>query len=133
MSIGQDRIPRHLMAESLTRDAEGHVLCELASVPDPSSRGFTLPWQGRALDLLLVRRDDQIAAYVNSCPHTGASLDWIPDQFLDAEGEHIQCATHGALFRLQDGYCVSGPCAGQSLTPLAVEILNGWVVVTARP
>ncbi len=112
---------------------QGFLLCELDSLSDPSSRGFSIPWQERHLDLLLVRRGHQVFAYVNSCPHTGANLDWVPDQFLAAEGKHIQCATHGALFRLQDGYCVSGPCAGQSLTPVALEILDGGVVVTAVP
>ncbi len=109
------------------------MLCELASLPDPSCLGCTIQSQGRPLDLLLLRRDDLVAAYVNSCPHTGVSLDWVPNQFLDAGGTHIQCATHGALFRLQDGYCVSGPCAGQSLKPVVVEIRDGEVVVTAVP
>jgi len=34
----------------------------------------------------------------------------------------IQCATHGALFRIRDGYCVAGPCAGQGLIPLEVKV-----------
>ena len=110
---------------------QGFLLCELDSLSDPSSRGFSIPWQGRPLDLLLVRRGHRVYAYVNSCPHTGATLDWLPDQFLDAEGAYIQCATHGALFRPQDGYCVSGPCAGQSLREVRVAIVDGWVKVTA--
>jgi nitrite reductase/ring-hydroxylating ferredoxin subunit len=31
----------------------------------------------------------------------------------------IQCATHGALFLIESGECVAGPCAGQSLQALA--------------
>jgi nitrite reductase/ring-hydroxylating ferredoxin subunit len=27
----------------------------------------------------------------------------------------IQCAHHGALFLIENGECVTGPCAGQSL------------------
>jgi len=30
----------------------------------------------------------------------------------------IQCATHGALFLIESGECIAGPCAGQSLTAL---------------
>jgi nitrite reductase/ring-hydroxylating ferredoxin subunit len=30
------------------------------------------------------------------------------------------CHQHGALYRLNDGKCVSGPCAGESLTPVTV-------------
>ena len=105
-------------------------LCLLSSLADPSSRGFSVQWQGRQLDLLLVRRGPGVYAYVNSCPHTGVTLDWLPDQFLDAEGNHIQCTTHGALFRPEDGYCVYGPCAGESLESVAVEIRDGWIELT---
>ncbi len=30
----------------------------------------------------------------------------------------IQCATHGALFLIESGECVAGPCAGQFLAAL---------------
>jgi len=30
----------------------------------------------------------------------------------------LQCATHGALFLIESGECVVGPCAGQFLQPL---------------
>ncbi|MFP6798982.1 MAG: Rieske (2Fe-2S) protein, partial [Pseudomonas sp.] len=33
----------------------------------------------------------------------------------------IQCATHGALFLIESGECVAGPCAGQSLQELAIR------------
>ena len=41
-----------------------------------------------------------------------------PDQFLDPSNSLIQCATHGALFLIENGECVAGPCAGQSLTAI---------------
>ncbi len=104
-------------------------LCPLNSLLDRSARGFSIHRQGTELELLVVREGPGIHAYVNSCPHTGATLDWVPHQFLDAEGKHIQCATHGALFRLRDGYCVFGPCAGQSLTPVPVEVVDEDVVI----
>jgi nitrite reductase/ring-hydroxylating ferredoxin subunit len=94
------------------------VLCRLADIPDPGSRGFEV--EGRAT--FLVRRGDVIAGYVNSCPHTGGPLDWVEHQFLDLERRHILCATHGALFRIEDGYCLAGPCRGKRLTPVAVTL-----------
>ena len=77
----------------------------------------------------MVRRGEHVTAFVNSCPHTGVSLNWSPHQFLDVEGEFIQCSLHGALFRLDDGYCVRGPCVGQSLHALRVTLKEGiiWV------
>jgi nitrite reductase/ring-hydroxylating ferredoxin subunit len=54
---------------------------------------------------------------VNRCPHVGTPLDWAENEFLDREGRHIVCATHGALFRIDDGRCVAGPCQGDRLEP----------------
>jgi nitrite reductase/ring-hydroxylating ferredoxin subunit len=81
------------------------------------------------LDILVVRRGDHAYGYLNSCPHTGGPLDWEPDQFLDPAREYIQCATHGALFRIADGVCVYGPCAGDRLTPVATAVEAGEVVL----
>jgi nitrite reductase/ring-hydroxylating ferredoxin subunit len=64
----------------------------------------------------------RVVAYRNSCPHTGGPLDWVPDQFLNLDGDLIQCATHDALFRIEDGVCVKGPCVGRSLTAVPVVI-----------
>ena len=53
--------------------------------------------------------------------HT-AVFRWRPDQSLDDSGSLLQCATHGALFLIESGECVAGPCAGQTLRQLdAVE------------
>ncbi len=104
-------------------------LCRLDDVADPGSRGGTLQTAQGARDVFVVRRGADVYAYVNHCPHTGSPLDWMPDQFLNLDQTLIQCATHMALFRIEDGHCVSGPCAGQRLTPLAVTVQDGWVVV----
>ncbi|WP_148053418.1 Rieske 2Fe-2S domain-containing protein, partial [Pseudomonas fluorescens] len=52
------------------------------------------------------------------CPHRGVGLEWHHDQFLDPSNSLIQCATHGALFLIEDGECVAGPCVGQALTAI---------------
>lgn len=110
----------------------GRVLCRLDELPDNGSRGFSLdgdPCQ----ELFLIRRDARVYAYRNSCPHTGAPLDWQPHQFLDVAGTHILCAGHAAQFRIDDGVCIAGPCVGARLTPLRVEVIDGAVVLTADP
>lgn len=89
-------------------------LCAADELAEGQSRGFALA----ELQLLLVRREGQVYAYQNRCPHRGIPLEWQPDQFLDASNSLIQCATHGALFLIESGECVAGPCSGQSLTPL---------------
>lgn len=89
-------------------------LCTATELPDNGSRGFNI--DGRKV--LAVRRAGQVYAYLNRCPHRGVPLEWQPDQFLDPSASLIQCATHGALFLIESGECVAGPCAGQFLASL---------------
>ena len=81
------------------------------------------------MDILVVRKGSIVYGYLNTCPHTGGPLDWVPDQFLDPAREYIQCATHAALFRITDGVCVYGPCAGDRLTPAPTAVEAGEVVL----
>lgn len=105
-------------------------LCALDAIPDPGSRGFDLELGGdRPQRVFVVRHRGRLAAYRNRCPHTGAPLEWLPDTFLDPENSFIQCAIHGALFRPEDGYCLRGPCSGQSLTALDVSVCDARVCV----
>ncbi|NWA04601.1 Rieske (2Fe-2S) protein [Pseudomonas gingeri] len=89
-------------------------LCASQILADNSSRGFEV--DGRPV--LAVRREGRVYLYQNRCPHRGIALEWQPDQFLDASASLIQCATHGALFLIESGECVAGPCVGQSLLAL---------------
>jgi len=93
-------------------------------LPEGGVREFTLP-DGESAFVL--RYGGSLFAYLNQCPHTGIELNWRPDSFLSDEGKAIQCATHGALFRPDDGYCFFGPCARESLEPLAVRVREGVV------
>ena len=87
-------------------------LCAGSDLAEAGSRGFEI--DGKML--FAVRRGGQAYVYLNRCPHRGVGLEWQPDRFLDPSNSLIQCATHGALFLIEDGECVAGPCAGQSLT-----------------
>lgn len=106
----------------MTTPGPTQPLCRLSEVPDGGSRGFELrDASGRPVRVFAVRRGDALWAYVNVCPHRGTPLDWRPHDFLDREGRHIVCATHGAVFRVEDGACIAGPCPGEQLTPLPLE------------
>lgn len=97
-------------------------LCQTNELEEYQTRGFTVEIGDDSLDFLLLKQDGEIRAYLNFCPHLGIPLNWQPDEFMSMEGTHIQCSTHGALFQLEDGYCFSGPCRGESLTPLNIKI-----------
>ncbi|MBN9508913.1 MAG: Rieske (2Fe-2S) protein [Alphaproteobacteria bacterium] len=104
------------------------ALCRLTDLPDGSARGFG-PAPGGFTGLFAVRQGDEVFVYVNACPHLGTPLDWTPDRFLAADGRYIVCATHGAEFRIADGACLRGPCLGERLERVMIEIKDGVVLV----
>jgi nitrite reductase/ring-hydroxylating ferredoxin subunit len=112
----------------------GRRLCRESKLGEGACREFSLKIKSAGsttvFRLFLVRKRGQVYAYRNRCPHTGVTLNWQPDQFLDMDGVMIQCATHGALFRISDGYCLQGPCAGQSLEAVAIEIIDDEICLT---
>ncbi|MCI0506165.1 MAG: Rieske (2Fe-2S) protein [Gammaproteobacteria bacterium] len=101
------------------------------SIAAGAAKEFTIETAQGPLELFIINTNGQFHAYKNRCPHTGVTLNWLPSQFLDIDNRYIQCSTHGALFRIQDGYCVRGPCAGASLTSLPLKIEHGtiWVEI----
>ncbi len=110
------------------RPASGTHLCDLADLTDPSAKGFRFR-QGDALfHGFVVRVGGEVRGWVDRCPHAGLPLAFTPDRYLTAAGDMILCGSHGALFR-HDGLCVGGPCAGQRLSPWAVRVEDGTVVV----
>ena len=82
--------------------------------------------------LFAVKKDDQLYLYWNRCPHLGTPLEWQEDKFLDADGALIQCSTHGARFRIEDGHCLIGPCKGKHLEAVPFHVENGQVLVEEK-
>lgn len=100
---------------------------DISDLPDHGCRGFTVNGEPG----FVVMKDGLPYAYKNSCPHLGIELEWEEDKFLDFEGVLIQCATHGALFVIESGECVSGPCLGQFLEPLPAQLQDGQLVIAS--
>ena len=105
----------------------GVVLCALTDLDDPGAKGFEFR-DGEALfNGFVVRRGLAVYGYIDRCPHAGWPLAFTPDKYLTREGDLILCAGHGALFRLDDGFCVGGPCGGKCLSPWPVTVEGGVV------
>jgi len=94
---------------------------------DGESAGFVAIINDVPTRILAVRKGLSIYLYNNSCPHIHSPLDFIPGRFLTPEKDLILCSTHGALFRIEDGHCVFGPCIGKRLEPIACTVRNGAV------
>lgn len=80
----------------------------------------------------LVVRDSngRLRAYRNLCRHQAIPLDGGSGEFLTRDRRHLVCGTHGALYRLDDGYCVKGPCAGLALDPMRCREKDGGLYVS---
>lgn len=97
-------------------------LCRTDEIQNLRSKQFTLEHAEPPLEIFVTRKNDLFYAYVNHCPHTGVNLNWREDQFLDIEQQFFQCALHGALFQVENGYCLRGPCVGESLQTVDITI-----------
>jgi nitrite reductase/ring-hydroxylating ferredoxin subunit len=113
--------------------APGARLCRLDELDDPGAKGVSLGSGRGDVDIFLVRKDGEVRAYANDCPHAHTRLDHWPDRFLTLDETRIICANHAALFRIEDGFCTSGPCAGKSLKRAPVEIVDGMIVLAPEP
>jgi nitrite reductase/ring-hydroxylating ferredoxin subunit len=107
--------------------AETIKLCDLSEVKDGDSNGFFVETAGKMESYIVVRQGANAFVYINSCPHIGTPLDFTPGQFLTVDKSMIMCSAHAALFRIEDGFCISGPCAEESLTPVAIDIRGGAI------
>jgi nitrite reductase/ring-hydroxylating ferredoxin subunit len=102
-------------------------LCEINQIADDDCAGFVAERNGKRESFIVVRKKNKVFVYVNSCPHIGTPLDFSPGRFLNPDKNLIMCSTHGALFRVDDGFCISGPCAEQSLINVPIDLIEGSV------
>ena len=105
-------------------------ICNLSNIADNDAKGMVAVVEGKQRNIVVVRQGDQAYAYLNWCPHTQVLIDQIPGKFFNADHTHLVCSKHGALFRPEDGFCVSGPCEGDSLPQLKVTVKDGAVFLT---
>lgn len=112
----------------------GIRLAPLADIADGAARGFRVQLSAGRFDGVAVRTGDTVTGYVDLCPHAGVPLAGAPDAYQVhrvSTGALIACCWHGALFQVDDGICISGPCKGQRLEAWPLRVMRG-MIVTAR-
>ena len=90
---------------------------------------FALPALGEFATGFVVRFHGKAYAYVNQCAHVAVELDWNQGDFFSNDKDYLVCATHGAHYRPDNGFCVMGPCKGKSLKMLAVIEQNQEIII----
>ena len=104
-------------------------LITLDSIEDGGFAEAEALLDGDAESLIIHRSGASVRAWLNVCPHAGRRLDWAPGKFLKSKEGHLICAAHGASFELERGDCIAGPCRGDSLRAVEVEVRDGQVVL----
>lgn len=95
------------------------------------SRGirFALPVLGEFATGFVIRYHGKAHAYVNQCAHVPVELDWNQGEFFTLGKDYLICATHGAHYQPDTGYCIMGPCKGKSLQSLPVTEQNQQITI----
>lgn len=100
------------------------VNCSLIPfIPSENAQPVTLEvdFGGEIHSLLVFMHLGECLVYRNACPHQGRRFDYAPGKLLSREGRLI-CAAHGAVFALDSGRCLQGPCQGESLVRIRAEL-----------
>ncbi|NLA68778.1 MAG: Rieske 2Fe-2S domain-containing protein [Gammaproteobacteria bacterium] len=115
------------VSETLTGPASAPLLALDALAPGTFAAVDAL-LDGIEEPLILHRAaDGAVRAWLNVCPHAGRRLDWAPGRFLVSKDGLLVCAVHGAAFEAVGGVCEAGPCRGESLRAVAVQVRDGAV------
>ena len=128
--VRQYRMTNSLQCENFVKSM---AVITLHSIEDGGYVAVDTEVDGIAESLILYRSGDEVRAWLNVCPHAGRRLDWAPGQFLKAREGELVCAVHGATFEPGAGLCIAGPCRGQSLRAVAVEVREGQVLLAGTP
>jgi len=112
--------------------AAGTRLCAADDIREGQGKEIVFRHGQDAFRVVLFRLGRRVLACHNCCPHFSLQLNYEPDLFHLLEGGVLMCAHHTAMFRLEDGACIDGPCAGANLTPIALHLdPAGWCIANA--
>jgi len=100
-------------------------LIKSSEIPNDTSKGLKY----KKISIFIVKKNEEVFLYLNRCPHLGTPLEWNENEFLDSDKTLIRCATHGALFQINNGKCLVGPCQGKHLQSIPFEIKNGEITI----
>ncbi len=105
----------------------GIALGSIEAIAPGQSRGYVVQMRAGRFHGFAVRRGDGVVGYVDRCPHAGLPLARALDNYLSPNGDLIVCGWHSALFRIDDGRCVGGPCVGQALAVWPITVVDGVI------
>lgn len=115
--------PEPLLLEDLPGGPPaGSLLCDFTAFDDDGVAALHYKDGAAETHLIVVIQKGEYRAFDNRCPHAATKLNEFADSVWDRKGKLLMCHTHGALFRPEDGWCKRGPCRGQYLRTVAIEV-----------
>lgn len=99
-----------------------HQLAKIEEIKEGKWYEFNLQTDSQLISLMLKLSDGKYVAYKNSCPHQGRRMNYSIGKFLLTEEGNLVCPAHGAEFLPETGFCVNGPCKGESLEPIHIQL-----------
>ncbi len=105
----------------MTGDDRLIAICAVDALVDGGTGvRFPVMTGGRPATGFVIRYEGRVHGYLNRCTHAGIELDWQKGRFFESSGTLLMCATHGAVYRPDDGRCAGGPCRGGTLRRIVV-------------
>ena len=100
--------------------------CRWTGLPPDSLHACDAPVDGESESLILLSRRRAACAPGSTSARTPAA-GWTgrPGKFLRSKDGELVCAVHGATLRAAAGQCVAGPCRGECLRAVAVDVRDG--------
>jgi nitrite reductase/ring-hydroxylating ferredoxin subunit len=98
-------------------------------IPKGGAVGFVYEQDARKFHGLVAEKKGKYYAYQNRCMHVGVTLDLEDDDFFSEDNKHLQCSLHGAMYEVDTGECIAGPCLGASLRNLPLKEQGNELIV----
>lgn len=102
-------------------------ICSDSDIKEGQTIKFEIQSGSAPRDGVLLRKNGELKAFYNECPHIGLALDWDDNDFFSSDGSQLVCKNHGATFDPSTGDCLQGPCQGIGLKPIEIEVLGNLI------
>jgi nitrite reductase/ring-hydroxylating ferredoxin subunit len=121
-----------VMEESGTAVPRLVRLCRETDIAEGEAKGFRSA-PDRRRKIIVLRTGGRLYGWLDACPHYpgGTPMAWKTDAYLSGDGRYLACHSHGALFDRETGTCILGPCLGQALTRVDLQVSGGDVLAYA--
>ncbi|UOO89263.1 Rieske 2Fe-2S domain-containing protein [Vitreoscilla massiliensis] len=111
--------------------ADAVILCETIEFNEKQAIKVAHPH--KEISVVIIQKDQRYYAYENVCPHFSVQLDYKEGQFSLYQNQVIMCAHHSALFDIETGVCIDGPCKGKQLQVIEIEHKNAKIFLASTP